>query len=64
MSMNQYRGREETDKKDFGKKSVEKQKKLSEENINEEEQDEIPVNENIAQEAKRKAEREQARKTQ
>ena len=61
MSMNQYRGREETDKKDFGNKSVEEQKEISKKNISSE-QDAEPSNEKIGEDAKKKFDREQARK--
>jgi|GEM_PF-5046118 len=61
MSTNQYRGKEETDKKDFGNKSVEEQKEISKNNISSE-QDAEPTNERIGEEAKKKFDREQTRK--
>lgn len=61
MPFNQYRGREETDKKSFKNISPEEQKKISKEHITDE-QDETPVNEKLPQEGKEKLEKEQARR--
>ena len=52
MSMNQYRGKEETDKIDFAKLTPEEQKKVSREKANDEQQSE-ESNEAIAQKAKK-----------
>lgn len=52
MSMNQYRGKEETDKIDFAKLTPEEQKKASKEKANDEKQSEN-TNEDIAEKAKK-----------
>lgn len=64
MSTNQYRGKEETDKVDFSKMSPEEQREYSRKHINPEEQDADPVNEKIAQEEKKRLEKEQTRRIQ
>lgn len=61
MSTNQYRGREETDKINYKDKTPEEQKKLSKDKITEE-QDEVPLNENLPQEGKEKFEKKKSRR--
>jgi hypothetical protein len=61
MSTNQYRGREETDKKDFAKMTPEEQKEYSKKHQSD--QDEEPINEKIAEQEKAKYEKEQARRS-
>jgi hypothetical protein len=61
MAMNEFRGKEETDKKDFGKKSVSEQKELSK--ANQDQSSEKSLNENIAKESADKLDEERARKT-
>ena len=57
MSTNQYRGREETDRINFKNLTPEEQKRVSKENISEE-QDVEPINEHLAKKAKDKLDRE------
>ncbi len=59
MSMNQHRGKEQTE--NFKNVSVEEQKKLSKENMGQD-SEEPEVNTGIAQEQRDKLEKEQARK--
>lgn len=63
MSTNQYRGREETDKRDFSKIKPEEQQEISERNISHE-QNEAPINEGIAQREADKLDKERARRVQ
>lgn len=60
MSMNQYRGKEETDKVDFAKLSPEEQKKNSKEKMNPDQQN-VNSNEDIAGEAKKKIDDERSK---
>lgn len=60
MSTNQYRGREETNKQDFKNLNPEEQRKLSRENISHE-QDDVPLNEKIANSEKNKLDQEKSK---
>lgn len=60
MSMNQYRGREEENKKDFGKKSTLEQQEISKKSIPEN-NDVEEVNENTGQEAAKKYDKERSK---
>lgn len=60
MSTNQYRGREEENKKDFGKKSVVEQQEISKKSIPEN-NDAEAQNEKIGKENARKSDEERAK---
>lgn len=62
MSTNQYRGKEESDKIDFSKMTTEEQQEYSRKHTRPEEQDVEALNEKIADDEKKKLEKERSRR--